>query len=212
MRTDFEVVPLENRHVPAYRRMLDSWPALPIQAGLEHREFLRRILPQAEDRYLLAVTPQGAVLGALPTFLARPPGHPGILNALPFFGGHGGPYTAKEAPDPHHVQTALLKAFVELAATQKVAAATLVSSPMDTDVAWFSQVLGSPSQDWRMGQISTLPQCSGEPETADELLMAGFHQKTRNAVRKGLKGGYRLRLGGSDCDFEALRILHAANM
>lgn len=203
---------MESRQEAAYHSMINSWKALPVQAGLEHRHFLRAILPHAVDRYLIAVTTRGDVVGALPTVLARPPGHPAILNALPFFGGHGGPYVANGQSDPRRVQTRLLEAFRDLARAENVAAATLVTNPFDTSVAWFSEVLGSTHQEARIGQISELPQCDGGPEVAGDMLMARFHQKTRNAVRKGLKGGYRLRIGGSDADFEALRMLHSANM
>lgn len=212
MSTGFNVVPLAERHVSGYRALLGGWSALPVQAGLEHRDFLRRILPYAEDRYLIAVTPDGEVAGALPSFLTRPPGHPAVLNALPFFGGHGGPYVAAGLSNPRRVQEALLEAFLDLARAENVAAATLVTSPMDEDVEWFSEVLGSACRDWRIGQISMLPQCAGAADEAGEMLMAGFHQKTRNAVRKGLKSGYRFRTSETEADFEALRTLHSVNM
>jgi Acetyltransferase (GNAT) domain len=212
VKTGFEVVRMEDRHRAAYRAMINGWPALPIQAGLEHHDFLRRILPHAEGRYLIAVSADDKIVGALPSFLTRPSGHPAVINALPFFGGHGGPYVANGTPEPDAIKTALLKAFLGLATTEKAAAATLVTSPLDSDPGWFAQVLGSTSRDWRIGQVSMLPQCTGEPELVGDLLMAGFHQKTRNAVRKGLKGGYRFRGGGSEDDFEALHTLHSINM
>ena len=58
----------------------------------------------------------------------------------------------------------------------------------------------------RIGQWTRLS------ETTESELMGSFHYKTRNAVRKGYKGGFSVDQGGSDAAWEFLIATHTENM
>lgn len=100
-----------------------------------------------------------------------------ILNSLPFYGSNGG-LVGEDAS----AQDALRLAYRELASGPGVAAATFIENPLS-----LTGPAGLPHDlvDERIGQLTPLP--TGDDPAA--LLMAMFHQKTRNMVRKAEKVG-----------------------
>lgn len=205
------VVPLEPALEEAYERVVLSAPHSFIYASLAYRDFLRRLVPAARARYLVALR-GGRAVGVLPAFLLRDAEGRGVLNSLPFYGSNGGVLVDPGAPDPEPVWRALLGAFEEIAEGERVAASTLVSHPLDESAAVYAAHARHDLVDERIGQLSPLPAgCADAAERAARLMEA-FHQKTRNAVRKAEKSGVQVSAPDDPELLRTLAGLHRENM
>src|SRR5262249_28533510 len=157
----------------------------------------------AEDWYLVARDGDGAIAGALPAFLRRDEGHGAVLNSLPYYGSNGG---ILEFNGDRTVRRQLISAFDQLATDARCLTSTIITSPFEQDPEFYEQLTFDASDD-RLGQITPLPQSS-----QDDELMASFHRKARNAVRKSQQMPLTIT-GGADP--EVMRFLvetHQENM
>jgi hypothetical protein len=66
--------------------------------------------------------------------------------------------------------------------------------------------------DERIGQITKLPEPSSSVERIENELLALYHQKTRNMVRKGMKSGFSVSHSDSEKVMEALHRIHDENI
>ena len=104
-----------------------------------------------------------------------------VANSLPFFGSHGGPVVAGESDEN---RLALLLALEGLIGSQTYSSVTVVENPFTPlSITEVSALNFLKEVDARVSQITCWPE---NTEATEESLMAIFHQKTRNAIRKGL--------------------------
>lgn len=200
-------------HEAAYVELLRGMRGTLIFPTLHYRDFLAKILENSEERYLVAMAGDRMV-GALPAFLRKNARHGNVLNSLPFYGSNGGVLVDPALPDGREVRRALIGAFQEVAVAESVVASTIVSSPLDPDEELYRETTGHNLDDMRIGQLTPLPQVpSDAPDSAvGDALMAVYHTKTRNIVRKGLLSG---AVVGHDSSLESMRTLasiHDDNM
>lgn len=175
-----------------------------LYASLKYRNFLQQVLDNSKPFYLL--TYEGnAIVGALPVFIKYNEKFGNVLNSLPFFGSNGGIIISKKIRNKNLVQHALFKAFSSLAAKNRVVSSTVISSPFDATKQFYKRKITF--FDKRIGQLTSLPVYSKDPDLLKSNLLAMFHKKTRNAIRKAIKSGVSV----SDTDsIDAVRVL--ANM
>lgn len=174
-----------------------------IYGSLAFLQFLELALPGTQLHYL-TLRQQGRLLGYLPLALHHGGDGRKVVNALPFFGSHGGPWVAPNA-SREPVQRALLGAALDWADGLGVAAVTFVENPLMPVEADALAELGLNVVDERIGQISRLPPAGAAAEAA---VFGAMHVKTRNAVRKGLAQGMQVQ---SRTDDEALAWLQATH-
>lgn len=205
------VVPLEPGLEEAYERLVLSVPHSFIYSSLVYRDFLRRLLPAARDRYLVAMHGDRPV-GVLPAFLQRDAEGRGVLNSLPFYGSNGGVLVDPEAPDAPGVWRALLGAFDEVAEGERVAASTLISHPLDESAAVYADCARHDLVDERIGQLSPLPADAADGAGRAAALMQGFHDNPRRAVRKAEKSGIQVHDADDPALLRVLAELHHENM
>ena len=146
-----------------------------------YRDFLLLALPGSEA-LCLAVRDDGDIVGLLPGLVRRDPALGSIYNSLPFFGSHGGMLVSPHCADPDGVARALLDAV--LAWTEGFASVTLIENPFAPMDQGPLVARGFSAVDDRIGQFTALPTGAEDVEAA---LFKKFHQKTRNAVRKGAR-------------------------
>ena len=165
--------------------------------GLRFGEFLVALLG-VRPLYRMAIDERKSVVGILPVMAADGP-KGAVLNSLPFFGSHGGVLA-----DTLEASAALIGEFNAVAKSPGVAAATLIANPLDT-VNY--EALDYELTDGRIGQFTPLP---GATADVQDALMALYHQKTRNMVRKAIKTVSRVDIDNDAFDF--LRQVHRENM
>lgn len=170
-----------------------------------HSALYRRLLEAYlgdDGHYLLLLDKQERICGALPAFVRHHPRRGSVLNSLPYYGSNGGFLLAD--PDPESARM-LADAFSELALRLGCVASTLISPPVEQDAGLYEEVLDCGCRDTRIGQLTPLP------PTADEL-MALFHSKTRNMVRKAQRSGIDVRVEDDAQDWRFLIDTHRSNL
>ena len=189
-----------------YEELLAKSPTVLMYHSLKYRNFLRKILSRSTDCYLLALEGE-RVVAALPAFIKH--GACGaVVNSLPFCGSNGA-IVAEEGAGVS-VKRALLDAFDDLCRRERAITSTLVSNPLNPDSELFAGY-GADLLDMRIGQLTPLP-AEPNPDAVEDRLMALFHSKTRNIVRKGLKSGFVLAHDDSMETLRRLQDIHVANM
>ena len=203
-----ELTELTSAHEPAYETLLQACPWAMLYHSLTYRRFLKDFLPAtAEDHYLLAFD-DGVLAGALPAFVMTGPLGP-VFNSLPFFGSHGSillrPGSRPEVAD------ALAGAMKDLCRTRDVAFATVIDTPFSRHEEVFQRSMEFQCRDQRIGQFTALPE-GDDADLVNDSLLALYHQKTRNIVRKALKSGLSFSHDADPRTLDALHKLHEANI
>ena len=183
-----------------YSRLLQRSPSAMFNHSLLYRELLREILKGSEDRYLCAYE-NDKMRAVLPLFICHNP-MGAVVNSLPFFGSHGG--IVGESNLDKKISDALLSRLKDLCQEVNAISCTIIESPFEDNKKRYDSYKAN-LFDKRIGQILSLPN-TGEITTVESDLMNLFHTKTRNMVRKAIKGGFDIDHDGS---LETLNILHA---
>jgi len=193
---DVQPIPAGTPLEAACARYVAARPDALLYHSARWRDLLVDLLG-AERRCLVARDAAGNVRGVLPALAAHGPWGT-VLNSLPFYGSNGAVLA-----DDAGVAAALVARWNALAEQREVAAATLVTNPIaEREV---SGVIHD-HVDRRIGQLTRIAG-DGDP---GERLMARFHQKTRNMIRKAERSGVTVRVDNDRLDF--LREVHAHNL
>ncbi len=165
---------------PGWESFVAAHRELPVYYTLAYRDLLLRMVDGAAE-YRVAVASDGAVKGILPLF-ARGGPYGEVVNSLPFYGSHGG--IVADSPAAH---TALLDAYHARASEPQVLTATVIGNPFGSDDGLAG--LRADAVDRRVAQYTPLD-VPGAPADPGGGLMASYHQKARNLVRKGAGQGF----------------------
>ncbi len=203
-----ELIELAPQHEQAYEELLQACPWAMLHHSLGYRRFLTDFLPStAEDHYILAFE-NGLLVGALPCFLMDGPLGL-VLNSLPFFGSHG---SVLLKPGTNSViASALAGAMEKLCRQRGVTFATVIDTPFSNNEDVFDLAMKFQYRDHRIGQITQLPERVCVEQVEDDLL-ALYHQKTRNIVRKALRNDLNFSHEQSQLALDALQALHETNI
>ena len=196
---DASIERLDDRRAAEYDAFVRGIPSALLYHGLEYRRLLSGLL-DAEPVYFGARSKSGQLVGVLPAFLRSEGAYGPILNSLPFYGSNGGVVVA---PGHESAGRLLLQACAEFAKENACAAATIVSSPLDSDGSIYETSFAHDLTETRTGQVSTLPQSGAD---ADDQLMQQFHRKTRAVVQKAIASGVEV---ASERDAGALEFIAA---
>jgi hypothetical protein len=216
MQGDFSIIMeleldlLQDRDADEYEQMLLSIPTSMLYASYGFQNFLKRILVDSDPLYIIA-RQHGNIVGALPAFLCKNLTYGNVLNSLPFYGSNGGILISPKAREQNYIKMELLRTFYELAEQRNVSASTIVSSPFETDFAFYEDFSRATFRDERIGQITLLPEKSSNGDLKDKLF-EGFHKHTRNSIRKAEKSNLEIGYSGSLETFEVLAQIHTENI
>lgn len=203
-----EITKLSASHEENYEDLLQACPWAMVYHSLVYRNFLKEFLPGAvEDYYFLALE-NDKVIGALPCFLVDGP--LGIvLNSLPFFGSHGS-VLLRPGVDSEAV-TALVDALMGMCRERNVVFCTVIETPYYSSENVLKHKMGFQYKDQRIGQFTSLPDTDSVEQVGNKLL-AMYHQKTRNIVRKALRGPLVFSHESGRQALDALYALHKNNL
>lgn len=157
----------------------------------------------AGDVYVIQVRRNTSLVGGMPfTVLSSELGC--ILNSSPVVGSHGGPLISTEE-DISELSAMIWERFFAEASIRQALSSTAITNPL-TPLSMPSQREGRIVRSERIGMMLRLEGMNREDE-----LFAAMHPKTRNAVRKSLKGNFVIREDASDEGFETMENLHRSN-
>ncbi|MFL2983777.1 MAG: GNAT family N-acetyltransferase [Candidatus Neomarinimicrobiota bacterium] len=197
-----EIKLLTNDLEPTYCRFLQKSPNAMFNHSLLYRDFLREILKGSQDRYLCAFK-DNQMQAVLPLFIKH--GSIGaVVNSLPFFGSHGG-IIGKPNLD-RKISDALLTTLNDFCQKVNAISCTIIESPWEDDKHRYSSYEAN-LIDERVGQILSLPK-KDKISIVEQSLMSLYHTKTRNMVRKGIKGGFDIDHNGSSGTLKILHTIH----
>ncbi|MBF0439812.1 MAG: GNAT family N-acetyltransferase [Magnetococcales bacterium] len=176
-----------------------------IYSSLAYCNLLRTLSPDAECIQLAARDDTGNMRGGL-TFFIKDGKFGPVANSLPFFGSPSSLFVPDNSIE---VQDALIGRFRELLLARGCIASTFITSPLDPDPQRYRQLLKPNYIDSRIGMITPLPHGS-ENLTID--LMNTFRPTTRNKIRKGQKGNFRIEETENRANWGFLQLTHEENM
>ena len=184
-----------------------------IYYSIIYRDFLKRVLTNSKDFYMIAHE-NNRIIGALPTFIIFNAKYGNVLNSLPFYGSHGGIILSQKLSKEEklNVSHMLIDSIESLIHEKNVVSSTLISSPFQSDDNFYEKHLEYSFQDFRIGQITPLPnEWDNEDKLSDELLKI-FHHKTRNCIRKAQKANVIVQHSRSLDIFNLLANHHQLSM
>lgn len=196
---------INDTNAQEYEAFILSEPDSLLYYSHKYRTLLERFL-DAESCYFVARNSEGMIEGVLPAFLKRGDACGNILNSLPFYGSNGS-ILAHEGKT--EIKQCLIQAFYAYAEKNDCASTTLITSPFENDKEFYTNETLFTFKDERVGQLTRLPSGSN---SVPEDLMAIFHSKTRNMVRKALKSPIHIVTDGPEQYHEFLLSTHEQNM
>ncbi len=182
-----------------------------LYASIQYRDMLCRILPSSEPRYLVARA-ASKLVGALPAFARLNARHGNVVNSLPFYGSHGGVLLSPTFAEPDAVAVALIREFRAMCSSLGAVASTVVENPLLPRREYRASSTAMTFVDERIGQMSRLPEDTGDDATTQAALFERFHYKTRNSIRKAQKSGLRTGHDPSPHALVALAAMHRENI
>jgi len=173
-----------------------------------YRRFLNQILPDAYPLTLIA-REDGRIVGLLPSFVQIDPESGAVANSMPFFGSHGGAIVERAHENREDIASSLYTLFSQQLCEHSIVSATIVENLFVPISERQRNILNFDAVDDRIGQFTHLPSNAHDIE---ESLFAMFHQKTRNAVRKGIQCGYSFNEQDDSQSLHWLQATHDASI
>ena len=202
----FEIKLLEEKNESDYEEFLKNCDSSLFNHSIKYRNFLSAILKNSKHKYFCFYE-KGQIEAVLPTFIQENKlGR--VVNSLPYYGSHGG--ILKGSNFTKAKDTTLFNQINELCAGFNALSCTIVESPTDNNCTSYD-LLKAEMIDSRIGQITSLPKRENCRNYRDTLLHS-YHSKTRNLVRKGMKGDFDICHNGSWHSFLILYEMHCRNM
>lgn len=177
---------------------------LPIFASPSYVRHLEAVLEHSAE-WIIASDKSGQVAALLPLMIANLGGYR-VVNALPFFGGHGGPFLLSD--DLTHLERVAVAFADRCLALGNVVSSTLVGL-YDQDPAVthrLLQILGPPS-DVRISQVTQL----GDVTCEADLLRIFSDPRPRN-IKKARTLGVSIHESRAEEDLLFLYQTHRANI
>lgn len=158
-----------------YQNFLLCQPQALFYHGLKYLGFLEQLL--GCRRHCLLASRGEEIAGVLP-LMALENGQGRVYNSLPYFGSNGG-ILAAEPP----ARQALVEAYNRLAGDESTLAATLIANPL---CGGREEGLKHTHQDWRISQVTELPQGAGAQQGLLDLISPSARRNIRKAQAAGL--------------------------
>ena len=185
-----------------YTNLIKSKPSSLFYQSLPYHRLLVDHLT-CESRYLLWYDDD--ILIAAMTFLFKSdPQYGTVVNSLPYYGSNGGLcLSSKILPSQEkEIKQELPNVLNDLYSTLGVVLSTIISNPLEPEeIAWMMEILPHDRQDYRIGQITKLPDHS---EHVSEDIMSMISNPRPRNIRRAIKANISVEVRH---DLEALKFL-----
>lgn len=207
--TNIDIILLSNSTELQYELFLERCKEALFYHSLKYRNFLRKILKSSRDIYLLAIQ-NNQIVAVLPAFITYLDDRQSIINSLPFYGSHGGVLVADGITQRIHIMTSLMNELLSIANKNNTLSITFVDNPVRHPDNFYEQCLQMDATDYRISQITDITVTN--TGSIEEQLMAKFHSKTRNMIRKSFKSKFSIAIDNTFLGFEKIHAIHSENM
>lgn len=197
---------LNKKHEKEYKIFLKKNNKFLWYSSLEYKLLLESYLKVKSIYFIVKLDKK--IVGALPLMLKSNSDIGNVINSLPYYGSNGAFLIDSnlKKDSREKIMHLLLKSLSEYTEVNKIASATIITSPMDK---FSKNFLENNSDfkiiDYRIGQLTILP------KSCDELLSLFENPRPRN-IRKAIKSGVIVRKSSKKEDFDFLAINHHKNI
>ena len=165
-----------------------------------------------EAYYSIAFNYKGDILGIFPLTIYDSNNLGKVANSLPFYGSNGGVLLDEKLSlsEGNSVILALKDHVLQLIEEHQCIAATFITNPFDNNIeCWFESNLEYDFTDYRIGQITKLP--NNESNLESNLLKLYSNPRPRN-IRKAINSGVNVRFSKAKEDLDFLFKVHTDNI
>jgi hypothetical protein len=175
---------LEKKDYNEYELFVSKFSESLLYYSTKYKDFLEDLL-DIESNYLMVVDESDNIQAVLP--LMQKEGKFGtIINTLPYYGSNGG-VIAKD----NKARNILLNHYNEL--TNAVSGATYITNPLQENIENIeSDIVDNRRSQWTPIDFT---------DNVKENIMASYHSKTRNLVRKAMKLNVEIKIDNEQFDF-----------
>lgn len=162
---------------------------------------------KADSLYYIVFLDQ-KIVGCLPVFEKKIFKYGSALNSLPYFGSNGAFLLdyCLSLQEKNKVMSMLLSEVIRYSELKKIAALTIITSPLDNFSSLFLESnFNATFKDFRIGQLTSLR------KNKEDLIKIFSNPRPRN-IRKAIKSNVSIRIGNSRNDFDFLFNTHKKNM
>ena len=176
--------------------------------SLPYHNLLKEHL-NCESVYFLAYE-DDILVGTLP-FLYKESEFGSIFNSLPYYGSNGAFIIDNTLPDDiqGEIKINLYNQYLDFAKSKNVISSTIITNPMKNDKAFIENELNLQPTDYRIGQITELPENS---ENIEEILINSFANPRPRNIRKAIKENITVKKENSIESLEFLYKVHKDNI
>jgi hypothetical protein len=146
------------------------------------------------------------LVGVLPSQMASHPVLGSLNNSSPFYGSHGGVYTTLQGEERAECIRSLLVAYKAQCLENGCRFSNLIEPLENPEADLYQEILSPWKTDERIGQV--VQNIEADPEA----MMARYHYKTRNMVRKAEKIGIAVCSTDEPSALDYLYNVHVENM
>ena len=174
--------------------------------SLDYKRLLEDYL-KAKSIYFLVFS-GNSIKACLPLMQSKDAELGFVINLLPFYGSNGSFLLNYDLDDSEKwkLMELLYKELLSYSEKNKIAAFTLITNPLDPSSKNYLEVQdGINNSDFRMGQITPLPNSS------EELIKLFKNPRPRN-IRKAIKANVKVRKSNDKKDFDFLSSTHRDNI
>ncbi|MDA3791300.1 MAG: GNAT family N-acetyltransferase [Desulfobacula sp.] len=201
---------LNRSNIDLYQKFLNDQECSLVYFSPAYKALLSKLL-KCPSYYLLACENGRGVLGVLPIFIKRSLHDGNVANSLPFYGSNGSVLLDANCSNEKKkiIRRMLIDKGQKIVEQNECASFTLITSPLETDLDWYKLNFDYTFTDYRIGQLSMLPEGTGERPVT---LMDAFAGMRRRNIRKALKSGIKVRVDNSLDGLTFLWEIHKRNI
>lgn len=166
---------------------------------------LEKILLDCEFKRILAIS-NNEILASM-AFVVKKSELGNVVNSLPFFGSHGSVVSLEGTPK--FVKKMVFDKFYDFCVKEEVLSSTIIEN-ISTDDREILESFPYTFKEVRFGNITKLVQNKSVYSGRDLLLT--FDGKTRNAISKSRKSGFKFAIEDGDEVIDEIANLHYENM
>lgn len=208
---NFKIEILDTIAFEKYERFLKSVKGALLYYSLKYKQLIEDYI-KAESYYFLAINGKEEIVGVFPLMIINNEKLGKVANSLPYYGSNGSILLGEklDSKSSNIVRKLLLDCVLAKIDEEQCIAATFITNPFDKECSnWFEQNLAFNFKDYRIGQITELPQIK---ENIDAALMAIYSNPRPRNIRKAIKSGVEVYFSNSKEDMDFLYEVHKDNI
>ena len=182
--------------------------------SLIYRNLLKTYIP-AECFYYLARNEKAEIVGCFPLMIVQNEKYGKVANSLPYYGSNGSIIFDDELSKSEKAEvfdmltTAVFTKIIE----EKCVASTFICNPFLPEISdWFKTNLNFDYTDYRIGQITKLPQFEDIKQDLKKGLFDIYSNPRPRNIKKAIKSGVTVRFSNSEDDMRFLFEVHKENI